>query len=116
MYNRWDPKRGLLPILALLIPPPLVLLTLGFSTLPAPLTLASCYALFGVALGASVVAYRLSPFHPLGKFPGPLQNKVSKFWGVYVISGGLQHVENKRLHDAYGPIVRTGVYASQSDQ
>ncbi|KZS91161.1 cytochrome P450 [Sistotremastrum niveocremeum HHB9708] len=57
---------------------------------------------------SSVVLYRLSPLHPLARFPGPVLAKVSKLWGVWVSSRGHQHLVLKSLHDKHGPIVRIG--------
>jgi cytochrome P450 len=54
------------------------------------------------------VAYRLSPFHPLAKYPGPVPNRVSKFWMAYITSSGKQHLHIRKLHEIYGDIVRTG--------
>ncbi|KAH8108260.1 high nitrogen upregulated cytochrome P450 monooxygenase 2 [Phellopilus nigrolimitatus] len=59
------------------------------------------FVLFYLALATSIVVYRLSPWHPLARYPGPLFAKVSKFWDC-------NHVYHKQLHDRYGPYVRTG--------
>ncbi|KAK1232618.1 hypothetical protein PQX77_004238 [Marasmius sp. AFHP31] len=65
-------------------------------------------ASFFVALPSSIVLYRISPFHPLANVPGPLAAKVSKLWGLWVCWTGRYHVVMKRLHDKYGPVIRTG--------
>ncbi|KAF8644804.1 hypothetical protein AX16_008264 [Volvariella volvacea WC 439] len=57
---------------------------------------------------ASTVAYRLSPFHPLAKYPGPVICKVTKIWFAYVAWKGKQHLYVHDLHAKYGDIVRTG--------
>ncbi|KNZ80506.1 Cytochrome P450 67, partial [Termitomyces sp. J132] len=54
------------------------------------------------------VAYRISPFHPLAKYPGPLVCKISKIWFAYVAWGGKQHLYYKQLHQCYGDVVRIG--------
>jgi hypothetical protein len=59
-------------------------------------------------LGSSVIAYRISPWHPLAHIPGPTINKITKMWGAWIASGGDQHRVNKALHDKYGPFLRTG--------
>ncbi|KAJ7573693.1 cytochrome P450 [Mycena floridula] len=66
------------------------------------------HATFFVTLVTSVVSYRLSPFHPLAKFPGPTMHKITKFWSAWICWTGYQHLVNKEMHDIYGPIVRTG--------
>lgn len=50
----------------------------------------------------------MSTFHPLAKYPGPTINKLSMLWMAYVTSDGKQHIYYKKLHDAYGDIVRVG--------
>lgn len=55
------------------------------------------------------VAYRLSPFHPLARYPGPLLCKISKGWLAYVAGKHAKaHVYVKELHDRYGDVVRIG--------
>jgi hypothetical protein len=54
------------------------------------------------------LAYRLSPFHPLAKYPGPLLAKTSKWWAAHINGRGDQHRCFKRLHDHYGDVVRIG--------
>lgn len=66
------------------------------------------YPLFYLALTVSVCAYRLSPFHPLAKYPGPVMLKVTKLWGAWEGYQGKTHLYVKGLHDRYGPIVRIG--------
>lgn len=114
--RRWEPKTPLPPTLALVLAPMLTLLALRPSALLQPSVLAACYALFVATLATSVVSYRLSPVHPLAEFPGPRINKVSKLWSVYITTTGHQHIHNKRLHDLYGPIVRTGRHALRHER
>ncbi|KAH0838343.1 high nitrogen upregulated cytochrome P450 monooxygenase 2 [Lanmaoa asiatica] len=56
----------------------------------------------------SILVYRLSPFHPLAKYPGPIMCKISQLWAVVIYSRGKAHQYRKLLHDQYGPIVRIG--------
>ena len=61
------------------------------------------------ALLASVVLYRLAPFHPLAKYPGPLGARISKFWMAAIGVGGRSHVYIKLLHEKYASdVVRIG--------
>ena len=61
------------------------------------------------ALLASVVLYRLAPFHPLAKYPGPLGARISKFWMAAIGVGGRSHVYIKSLHEKYASdVVRIG--------
>lgn len=59
-------------------------------------------------LATSVIAYRISPFHPLAKHPGPLIAKVTRLWIFYKVLKGKQHEYYHQLHETYGDIVRTG--------
>ncbi|KAH8115859.1 high nitrogen upregulated cytochrome P450 monooxygenase 2 [Phellopilus nigrolimitatus] len=72
------------------------------------LALSSSFILFYFALATSIVVYRLSPWHPLGQYPGPLLAKISKFWASWVMAKGKNHIYHKALHDRYGQYVRVG--------
>lgn len=52
--------------------------------------------------------YRLSPWHPLAKYPGPRLAKLTKFWAVVVVLRKRQLQTVKELHAKYGQIVRVG--------
>lgn len=93
---------GLLVILPALV---------GAILFAGPLTLWSCVtttASYFFVLVLSVVLYRLSPFHPLAHFPGPVLNKATKLAGVWTTWTGHQHLTNQELHVKYGPFVRVG--------
>ncbi|KZV69241.1 cytochrome P450 [Peniophora sp. CONT] len=73
----------------------------------------ACGALLGTAqllltLVASTVAYRLSPYHPLARFPGPVINKATSLRIMYVVATGRRHLYIEDLHRKYGKFVRTG--------
>ncbi|KAJ6512373.1 cytochrome P450, partial [Mycena vulgaris] len=55
-----------------------------------------------------LVLYRLSPLHPLYRFPGPILHKISELPMIYYAVRGTRHTEIKRLHDQYGRVVQTG--------
>ncbi|KAJ7231273.1 cytochrome P450 [Mycena haematopus] len=105
----WAVALGLPPsanvaLLLLPIQPIALLLILG-----EPFTrLFSTYAVFLGSLSLSIIAYRLSPFHPLAQYPGPAIGKVTKLWGLWKASQGYKYLYHKELHDTYGPYVRTG--------
>jgi hypothetical protein len=82
---------------------------------PISCTVRSPYAALPLAFAAYwsglvyfTLAYRLSSFHPLAKYPGPLLAKASKWWAAYLSGTGDQHRCLKRLHDRYGDVVRIG--------
>lgn len=55
-----------------------------------------------------VAGYRLSPFHPLAKQPGPLLNRLSKVHMAWQTTKGNQHLFYADLHRIYGDVVRIG--------
>ncbi|KAF8644730.1 hypothetical protein AX16_008306, partial [Volvariella volvacea WC 439] len=69
---------------------------------------ATTLSLYVSVLVLSTIAYRLSPFHPLSSYPGPLICRVSKMWMAYVAFMGKQHFYIQQLHSKYGDIIRTG--------
>ena len=122
VYNRFEPNpTDLLVTWLLLFVIPLIpacymshnsQINITPSAVVAKLTYA--YAVFYGAL-ISIILYRISPFHPLASFPGPLLAKVSQFWAMIISSRGKRHEHMKKLHDKYGLYVRTGVSLLSSD-
>lgn len=53
--------------------------------------------------------YRLSPFHPLARYPGPILPRLSKWYSAYVCKTGHLHLWYQQLHNQYGDIVRVGM-------
>ena len=66
------------------------------------------FVLFYSSVLTSIAVYRVSPWHPLAKYPGPIGAKLSKFWFIWVILRGKQLETVHDLHKKYGPYVRTG--------
>ena len=56
-----------------------------------------------------MVTYRLSPFHPLARVPGPLPFKVTKIWMASWCAMGMESRLITALHEEYGDVVRTGM-------
>ena len=69
---------------------------------------ALAFVTFITTFFVSVSLYRLSPLHPLAKYPGPTRCKLTKIWTAWIGFGGKTHIYYKELHDKYGPIVRIG--------
>ncbi len=65
---------------------------------------------FQLMLISSILFYRLSPWHPLAQYPGPLLCKASKIYWLIATRNGNQHKVLAKLHKKYGDIVRTGVF------
>ncbi|EME77267.1 uncharacterized protein MYCFIDRAFT_191444 [Pseudocercospora fijiensis CIRAD86] len=56
-------------------------------------------------LALLVIVYNLY-FHPLAKFPGPRLNAASSLPGIFALLKGRLPLENKKLHEKYGSVVR----------
>ena len=70
------------------------------------------FTVFYITLLLSILLYRLSPWHPLARYPGPFIGRVTLLWTAYVIQTGKAHIYRKHLHDTYGPYVRVGELSS----
>ena len=68
------------------------------------------FVAYGSAVTSFTLMYRLSPFHPLAKYPGPAIAKTSKLWAAYLNFKGDLHRFYKSLHERYGDVVRVGRY------
>jgi hypothetical protein len=66
------------------------------------------YAVFVPTLLTSLFLYRLSPFHPLARYPGPLINRVTLLRMASAASTGKRHLYLSELHKKYGSHVRIG--------
>ncbi|KAH8927524.1 cytochrome P450 [Atractiella rhizophila] len=75
--------------------------------LPAPFW--TSYTLYLFLVFGSLVLYRISPLHPLHRFPGPFLAKINK-WYYLVPMGirGTEMLEIPKLHEKYGDWVRIG--------
>ena len=66
------------------------------------------FMIYYATLFSSIIIYRISPFHPLSKYPGPFLAKITKLHGIRVMKTGKNHIYHKKLHEKYGPYVRVG--------
>lgn len=82
--------------------------THGRSMLSALSSVARTVSWHVTALIASAVIYRLSPWHPLAKFPGPLINRITSLGLVRIVASGKRYEIINYLHNRYGTVVRTG--------
>ncbi|KAF7317262.1 hypothetical protein HMN09_00461300 [Mycena chlorophos] len=104
-FKNNEPKTGHWPLLGLGLQS--VALTAVCTTL-TPANLLYTTAVFLGSLTTSIVVYRLSPWHPLAQYPGPLLARVTKMWGLYTQLSTRKHKILKRLHEQYGDFVRIG--------
>ena len=127
-FQKYEPQSpGICAFLLLILPGAVSgAFVRGASSVLGPLL--RTYAIFHASLALSIVFYRLSPFHPLARYPGPVLAKISKLWFVstrgcrlecsvlmmrlfkaYLGWQGKQHVHYKNLHKKYGDVVRVGM-------
>jgi hypothetical protein len=93
----------------LLLPP--ILLTL-WSRPSGIFDMLACFsgsaAIYLTSLTLSVLAYRLSPLHPLASYPGPVAARATRLWACLKSKRGEQHWYSHELFQRYGNVVRTG--------
>ena len=108
IFKRFEPVK-LLPLsLLLLLIPSLLVHIVYLHVHSLPLAVTATFASFYALILIFTATYRLSPFHPLAHYPGPIKTKLSKLTMSYIASTGKQHVYYRKLHDQYGDIVRVG--------
>ena len=108
IFKRTETRRLLsLFVLLLAIPACLTLLYLPHAsgTIQAAVKV---FSLFWSTLAASILCYRISPWHPLAQYPGPLICKLSKFHLAFLSRTGKQFLYYSELHQKYGDVVRIG--------
>lgn len=107
IFKKYEPRNPTSLVILLVFVP----LTLAF-LFPLPTGIVtSTYVSFPVyymSLSTCIVLYRLSPWHPLALYPGPLACKLSKLHMACISQKGKQHLYLCNLHQRYGDIVRVG--------
>lgn len=93
-------------IAVLALPPLTITSALGPSF--SMLVVLQCALIYLGSLCVSIVAYRLSPFHPLAQYPGPVLARVSRLWATREVIKESQHITSHILFERYGDVVRTG--------
>jgi len=83
-FQKYEPQSPGICVFLLFIMPAVVSGAFegGASSILGPLV--RTFAIFHTTLISSIVLYRLSPFHPLAKYPGPALAKISKLWFVSI--------------------------------
>ena len=81
-----------------------------FGLLLAPLV---AFTTFYTTLSTSIALYRLSPWHPMARYPGPVLAKLSKAYMVYVGRRTKPYLWLQEQHNKYGDVVRIGVCSSR---
>lgn len=81
---------------------------LHLSLLTSILSSLSFFAYHALTVVVATVLYRISPLHPLYKYPGPFINKVTSLKLAHMVYTGKRHLVIPALHERYGVHVRTG--------
>ncbi|KAJ3537482.1 hypothetical protein NMY22_g5572 [Coprinellus aureogranulatus] len=107
LYCRKHEPEDYWKLFVVLVSLPLVPASLLLTHFPSILTsLAIAFSVFFSALLCSITIYRVSPLHPLAKYPGPLMWRITKFSAAWYGGQGTYHIKLKQLHNYYGPIER----------
>ena len=108
IFRFLEPKSKLSRVALLLVIPAFLSQPLSYTGRSLPAAVPLAFTAYIGALIFCTLAYRLSPFHPLAKYPGPVISKASKWWAAYICARGDPHRYYKDLHDRYGDVVRIG--------
>ncbi|EKM52485.1 uncharacterized protein PHACADRAFT_198544 [Phanerochaete carnosa HHB-10118-sp] len=106
VFHYYEPPKPIVPVLTIVLACPAAVVALVGDW--CAWNVAKTYLVYALSLFTSITAYRLSPVHPLSKYPGPVLFKVSKLPCIPITIKGERHLLLKTLHAKYGPVVRVG--------
>ncbi|KAH9849213.1 high nitrogen upregulated cytochrome P450 monooxygenase 2 [Lenzites betulinus] len=107
IFKRFEPQH-VASHAALILAVPIILGVLLLPHFPVIKALLVSILTYWFTLGSSVGLYRVSPWHPLARFPGPLALRLTKLSLASISRGGRRNVYTQQLHQRYGDIVRIG--------
>ena len=114
VIRRYETYRIRAHVCLLLGPPALVVAHISSSQAQPAFalftTFLSALASYLAALATSIILYRLSPFHPLAQYPGPVWRRVSMLGPAAVAATGNRHRVFADMHRKYGDVIRTGLF------
>ena len=108
-FHHLEPRSRLPLLLLLFVVPALLSVPISYHIPWPSVAFLLAFVTYGSAVTSFILMYRLSPFHPLAKYPGPAIAKTSKLWAAYLSAKGDIHRCFKKLHDRYGDVVRVGM-------
>ena len=112
VFNQYEPQRARThALLLILVPAILSCLPSGLSVL---VSLAVTFATYWGTLAFSIGFYRISPWHPLSRHPGPFLLRLSKLPMAWLSRSGKRHLYTQELHRRYGDVVRVGTFPRYS--
>ena len=112
IFRQFEPRSKLPRVALLLVIPALLSQPISYTGRSLYVALPLAFTTYIGALILFTLVYRLSPLHPLAKYPGPAIAKTSKWWAAYISAKGDSHRYYKQLHDRYGDVVRIGRHQS----
>ncbi|KAH8103043.1 cytochrome P450 [Cristinia sonorae] len=108
LLNRYEPLAMHILVLFFAILP-LVLSQLLIPHFTTPSAVAFGFTLYHLVLLTSVALYRVSPVHPLARYPGPIKLKLASYFSYKLSISGKRHLYIQRLHQDYdSDVVRIG--------
>ena len=108
IFRYFEPQSKLSRVTLLFVTPALLSQPISYTGRSLYVAIPLAFTTYIGALILFTLAYRLSPFHPLALYPGPVIAKTSKWWTAYINATGDSHRYYKHLHDRYGDFVRIG--------
>ncbi|THH32413.1 hypothetical protein EUX98_g1775 [Antrodiella citrinella] len=108
ILNRFEPHA--IPVLTvLLIIHPVIATLLLLSHVSTLASLGIAFGVYHATLLSSIAFYRVSPFHPLARYPGPVLLKLSSLWVYEMGISGKRHLVIQKMHEQYNSeVIRIG--------
>lgn len=110
VFKTTEPRQPRVWLLLLIGGPAALTISVNYAFSSVTTAVLSVFSIYFATLLTSLALYRLSPFHPLAQYPGPILHKLSNFQMVRVALTGKRHLYITELHKKYGSHVRVGAY------
>ncbi|KAF8261202.1 high nitrogen upregulated cytochrome P450 monooxygenase 2 [Lactarius quietus] len=107
-FHHWEPRSALPCFVLIFVLPALLSISISYHVQWPSTAVLLAFSTYGSAVISFTLIYRMSPFHPLAKYPGPVIAQTSKLWASYLSAKGNIHRRFKTLHERYGDVVRVG--------
>ncbi|KAH9897745.1 high nitrogen upregulated cytochrome P450 monooxygenase 2 [Cubamyces lactineus] len=107
IFKRYEPQH-VAAHAGLLFGVPVILAGLLLVHFPLATAVLASFSTYWSTLVCSISLYRLSPWHPLVRYPGPTIHKLSKVYLAWISRGGKRHLYTQELHRQHGDLVRIG--------
>ena len=107
-FKSYEPQTRVPLFNLLIVVPGTMSVTLALTSSSPAFKLISVFLSYHALLLLFIAAYRLSPFHPLARYPGPILARLSKWWSFWMATTGQKHRYIRDLHERYGDVVRVG--------